>query len=667
MDYNNLNENTDLNQKLSLLKQLSSQYPNIDCALTEIINLKAILNLPKGTEHFLSDLHGEYESFTHVLRNASGVIKAKIDLVFGSTLCENDKRTLATLIYYPKEKLEIEKKKHKNIYDWYKVNLYRLIELTKVVSSKYTRSKVRKALPKDFGYIIEELINEQSAKSNKVEYYHGIIHSIIEYQKADDFIIAISKLIQRLSIDKLHIVGDIYDRGPGADKIVELLMDHHSVDIQWGNHDILWIAASAGCVSSIANVLRICLRYGHLSSLEQGYGINLRKLIIYALENYSDDPCSEFYPKITSGRPFHQKDLDLFAKMHKAITILQFKLEAQIIKRHPEFEMESYLLLDKVLFDENKILIDGKKYDLKDSKFGNINKEDPFTLTKEETELVAHLKDAFTNSRVLEKHVRFILAKGSMYLIHNSNLMYHASIPIDDFGNFKEVNIFGTPLKGKALMDKFEYTFRQGYFMEKNNPQKEKALDIMWYLWCGKYSPLFGKNKMSTFERYFIKDTSLHKEEYDNYFSFRDKESMCDIIFEEFGLDSKKSHIINGHVPVSAISGENPVKANGKLIVIDGAFSKSYQKKSGVAGYTLIYNSYGLLIGSHKPFTSIEDAINNEDDILPSKLVVEQTDSRETVAQTDIGEDILNQIYNLEMLTSAYRKGLIKELSLNLN
>lgn len=649
--------------KLKYLKLLSNQYPTIDDACTEIINLQAILNLPKGTEHFLSDIHGEYEPFVHVLKNASGVIKRKIDDIFINSLSQRDRKSLATLIYYPEQKLELIMKSEENIEDWYRITLYRLIEMCRYVSSKYTRSKVRKALPKDFSYIIEELLHEQPDRLDKEEYYNEIINTIIRVGRANEFIAALSKLIQNLVIDRLHIIGDIFDRGPGADIIMDTLINYHAVDIQWGNHDIVWMGAAAGSEACIATVIRTSSRYANLGTIEEGYGINLLPLATFAIDFYGDDECKAFSPKIENGKDYTDKDLNLMAKMHKAISIIQFKLEGEIIKRRPYFKMEDRLLLNKIDYKEGTINLDGKTYKLKDNNFPTINPDNPYELNQEEKELVEKLKSSFLNSEKLQKHVSFLFAKGSMYLKYNSNLLYHGCIPLNEDGTLKKVSIGASrkEYSGKAYLDRLEVLVREGY-LYKNNPEaKLYGMDIAWYLWNGVDSPLFGKDKMTTFERYFIEEEETHIEKKNYYFELEDDEKACNMIFKEFGLDHKVSHIINGHVPVKIKKGESPIKANGKLLVIDGGFSRAYQSQTGIAGYTLIYNSYGLLLVSHEPFESTQKAIEEEKDILSTTIVLEQEVERKRVGDTDNGKELKIQIEDLELLLDAYRKGIIKE------
>lgn len=646
---------------IKYLSLLAKQYPTIAAASTEIINLEAILNLPKGTEHFLADLHGEYEPFVHVLKNGSGAIKRKIQEVFENSLMDCEKRSLATLVYYPEQKLEIVLREEKDINDWYKINLYRLIQLCRHVSSKYTRSKVRKALPPDFSYIIEELLHEESDNNDKQGYYDGIINTIIEIERAQEFIVALSKLIQRLVIDRLHIIGDIFDRGPRPDIILDTLIDYHSVDIQWGNHDILWMGAASGNTTCIANVLRIAARYSNLDVIEDIYGINLLPLATFALKHYKNDNCTAFVPKNTDETLCGTSEIELISKMHKAITIIQFKLEYEIIKRRPEFKMDHRLLLDKINYSDGTITLNNITYELYDKSFPTININNPFELTSDEKKLVSKLQSSFINSDKLQKHVLFLFNKGRIYLTYNSNILFHGCIPLNKDKTFKSMTIHGEEYKGKKLLDKFDSLAREGYFSTRGSAEKLYGTDIMWYLWTGACSSLFGKEDMTTFERYFIKDKSTHKEKKNPYYNFRDSEEMCNMIFEEFGLDPAESRIINGHVPVKNKFGENPIKCNGKLIVIDGGFAKAYRSQTGLAGYTLTYNSYGLQLISHQPFKSIEDAFSKETDILSSTQIVEKLD-RKKVGDTDIGKELKNQIKDLKLLLKAYRKGLINEV-----
>lgn len=650
-----------IEKELKYLKVLSKQYPSISKASTEIINLEAILNLPKGTEHFISDIHGEYEPFVHVLKNGSGVIKRKIEELFSSTIRESEKKTLATLVYYPEQKLELVEREEDNIDDFYRIYIYRLVELCRYASSKYTRSKVRKLLPEDFKYIIEELLNEHVEQVHKQNYYKSIVDTIISIDRAKEFIIAISKVIQKLVVDRLHIVGDIYDRGPRPDVVLDTLMDYHSVDIQWGNHDILWMGAASGEKTCIANALRISARYSNLDIIEDIYGINLLPLATFALETYKDDSCTCFMPKGSLGETT-TTEKSLMAKMHKAISIIQFKLEGQVIKRRPEFEMNHRLLLNNINYDEGTITIKGNRYKLKDTNFPTIDKNNPYKLTKKEESVIEKLASSFKNSEKLQKHVSFLFSKGSIYLVSNGNLLIHGGVPLNEDKSFMKMKLQGKEYSGRELMDKMEILAREGYFFKDKTNQKQYGMDIMWYLWTGKCSSLFGKDDMTTFERYFIEDKETHKENKNPYFTLREDEEVCNKIFEEFELDINESHIINGHVPVESKNGESPIKANGRIIAIDGGFSRAYQKKTGIAGYTLIYNSQSLQLVSHEPFTSTEEAIVNESDILSTTMLVEHKLSRKTVRDTDAGKKLLDEVDDLKLLLMAYKKGIIKEV-----
>lgn len=646
-----------MDDKLKFLRLLSESFPTIGATTREIINLKAILNLPKGTEHFLTDIHGEYQAFNHVLRNGSGVIKDKIDDIFGDTLEEKFKKQLATVIYYPEEKINFIQELGTDMESWYRVTILRLVQVCKVVSSKYTASKVRKALPEDFSYIIQELLHEKEFSYNKKEYVRNIINTIIELDRAKEFIIAISELIQRLTIDVLHIVGDIYDRGPAPHKIMDRLMNYHNVDIQWGNHDILWMNAAAGHKGAIANVVRICSRYSNTDILEDVYGINLLPLAAFAMNTYADDDCIQFIPKESRN----EKDSSLMSKIHKAITIIQFKVEAEIIKNNPIFKMEHRILLDKIDFDKGTVKIDGIDYPLTDKNFPTLNRESPLELTTEEKEIIEKLKKSFMHSEKLQKHIKFLFAKGSMFLKYNSNLLFHGCIPVTENQEFTEVNICGKILSGKKYLEELDRVCREGYFNKTDSERRERAIDFMWYLWCGPNSPLFGKDAMKTFERYFTSDKILHKENKNPYYSFCEDINFINKIFKEFNLNPEISHIINGHVPVKEKKGESPIKAQGKLIVIDGGFSKAYQSETGLAGYTLIYNSYGMKLVSHEPFQNVKNAIENCIDIHSSTRIVKRVLQRKRVKDTDIGTKIEMQINDLYDLLNAYKQGFIKE------
>ncbi|RUA30276.1 MAG: class 3 fructose-bisphosphatase, partial [Bacteroidetes bacterium] len=583
----------EIRNNLKFLQLLAKQHGTIQSASTEIINLEAILNLPKGTEHFVSDVHAEYDTFKHILSNASGVVRRRINEIFKDELSDEEKQSLASLIYYPQEKLEVIAARGVEMNTWYRESLKRLIKVSRVVSSKYTRSKVRKSLPKDFQYIIDELLNVNENLLNKEAYFTAIIKTIIDIDRAQDFVIALSQLIQRLAIDRLHIVGDIFDRGPAADRVMEEIMKHHAVDIQWGNHDVVWMGAAAGSLAYIAIVLRISARYDNLDTIEDGYGINILPLVTFAMEKYADDPCDAFTPK-AGLESLSEYNLRIVKQVHKAISIIQFKLEGQIIKRNPQFKMDDRLLLDKMDLDKGIVVIDGKEYELSCKQFPTIDPNDPYKLTAEEADLMNKLRRSFIKSEKLQRHINFMYSHGSMYLPYNGLLLFHGAIPMDEKGYFKEVMVDGKSLKGKELLDYFDIVARRTYFENGTEKEKQKDLDQFWYLWCGPDSPLFGKKQMTTFERYFINDKKTHKEERNPYYKFRDEQIYIQKILKEFGLDSIHGHVVNGHVPVKVSKGENPVKANGQLIVIDGGMSKAYQKVTGIAGYTLIYNSYGL-------------------------------------------------------------------------
>lgn len=639
------------------LKILSKQYNNIEQVAEEIINLQAILNLPKGTELFLSDIHGEYGSFSHILNNGSGIIKKKIEDIFNSQITERERRLLATLIYYPEEKLALIKKKEEDLNEWYSITLYRLIEVAREVSSKYTRSKVRKAMPKGFDYIIDELLHLQGCGPDKETYYKQIISSIIELNRADEFIVAISNLIKRMAIDHLHVLGDIFDRGPNAKLVMNTLMKFHSLDIEFGNHDILWMGAACGNEACIANVIRICSRYDNIDTLEDGYGINIRPLTTFALKTYKDDDCEKFMPKIYDYNKYIRSDEISIAKIHKAISIIQFKLEGKLIKEHPEYEMEQRLLLDKIDYKEKTIKLNGKTYHLNDTNFPTINPEKPYELTKEEEEIIDRLQESFKNSETLNKHIIFLYSKGSIYKCFNSNLLFHGCIPMEENGEFSNVDILGRSVSGKDFFDCIDKIIRKAYFERDQIEKSKEAIDLMWYLWCGPKSPLFGKDKAATFERYFVIEKETHKEIKNPYFKLIENEETCDIILKEFGLEGKKSHIINGHIPVKEKDGESPIKANGKLLVIDGGFAKSYRGQTGRAGYTLTYNSYGLILSANEPFDSKADAIREEIDIKYDIMVNAKETERKRVADTDIGKELQEEIDDLKLLLSAYKEG----------
>ncbi len=652
-----------IEKDLRYLELLSQSFPTIADASTEIINLQAILHLPKGTEHFLADIHGENEAFQHVLKNASGNIKRKVNELFGNTLRENEKRDLCTLIYYPEQKLKIVRTAEKDIYDWYHITLHQLVKVCRDVSSKYTRSKVRKALPKDFSYIIQELLHESTEESNKVAYYNGIIDTIVSTGRADDFIIALANVIQRLIIDQLHILGDIYDRGPGAHIIMDTMARYHSWDIQWGNHDILWMGACAGNNACICNVIRLSLRYANLVTLEEGYGINLVPLATFAMETYGDDPCEEFIPRLSGGaKQVDEKTLRLTALMHKAIAIIQFKEEARLYERHPQWKMQDRILFKAIDYERGIIRLDGREYPLHGNRFPTIDPKNPTAMTEEEQALMAKLNHSFRVCEKLQKHIKLMLQHGCMYNVVNGNLLFHASIPLNDDGTLKQVEIYpGKRYAGRELMHNTGMMIRTAFQGDASTEKRRYAVDYFLYLWCGPDSPLFDKSKMATFERYFIADKTTHHEEKGNYFKLRDREEIADRIMNAFDVHDTNRHIINGHVPVHVANGENPIKANGKLMVIDGGFSQAYHKETGIAGYTLVYHSRGFQLVQHEPFTSTADAIQRGTDIVSTTQIVEMSAHRMLVADTDKGAELKQQIDDLEELLYAYRHGFLKE------
>lgn len=641
------------------LEYLAELYPTIEKAATEIINLQSVINLPKGTEHFLSDIHGEYEAFSHVLRNGSGAVRKKIDDVFGHTLGISEKRALATLIYYPRERLEMEKKQQEDIDDWYKVMLYRLIDVCKIVSSKYTRAKVRKALPADYGYIIEELITEKPEVLDKEAYYEAIIQTILEIGSAENFIIAVAELIQRLVVDHLHIIGDIFDRGPEPYKIMDCLMNYHSLDIQWGNHDVLWMGAATGQPACVASTIRICLHYGNLDVLEDGYGINMLPLATFALETYGDDPCECFAAK--GGEDSGNSQQMLERRMHKAITVMQLKLENRLIRENPEYGMENRRLLEKINYQNGTVTIGEKTYALRDKSFPTIDPAHPDELTEKEEEVLDKLIFAFRNSEKLQAHVDFLLKKGSLYRVYNGNLLYHGCMPMNEDGTLKEVQVDGKKYKGKALYDILEHNVRRA-FVSRDPKKREQGRNTLWYLWTAPNSPLYGRDKMTTFERYFLAEKETWTEVKNAYYRLIEKEETADRILQEFGLAGENVHIINGHVPVHQSAGESPVKCGGKVLIIDGGFCRAYHKETGIAGYTLIYNSYGLSLTAHEPFESTEKAIREEKDIVSRQVAVRYNMKRQLVGDTDQGRQIRQRIRELKELIEAYRTAQLKEL-----
>lgn len=651
------------NADLKYLSVLANQYPSIASAATEIVNLRAILSLPKGTEHFITDVHGEYEQFRHIMCNGSGAIQKKIEEEFGSSLGIPEKRTLAMLIYYPEIKIKQIQEQiedEESMTDWYRVTIFRLIRVCKNASSKYTRSKVRKSLPEDFAYVIDELLAGRPDVSDQEAYYFEIINSVIETGRASELICAFAHLIRRFTIDHLHVVGDIFDRGPYPHLIMDDLMQHHSVDIQWGNHDILWMGAAAGSEACMCNMLRICARYGNLGILEDAYGINLVPLMRLALESY-EGPVSKTFAVRVSDDSYDTNFAEIDAKMHKAISIIQFKLEGQLIKRHPDWEMNDRLLLDRMDPEKGTILVDGVEYQLNDTFFPTFDKEHPYDLTYEENDVVRRLKNSFLRSERLQRHIRFLYKKGSLYKVYNGNLLYHGCVPLNEDGSFQEVKLFGKKYSGKALYDILEHYARKGYY-SLDPKEKRNGQDILWYIWNHKGSPVYGKQKMATFERYFIDDKKPHEEAKNAYYRLYENEEVLDRILIEFGLDPDGAHIINGHVPVIVKKGESPIKCGGKLLVIDGGFSKAYQSKTGIAGYTLIYNSYGLILAAHEPFESLEKTVLNET-CTHSHIVMDEKNAsrRKMVGDTDTGKLLKEKIEELEELLEAYRSGALVE------
>lgn len=639
---------------LAYLKLLAKEYPSLKAASSEIINLIAICGLPKGTEYFFSDLHGEYEAFIYLLRSASGIIREKIRATYGYIIPEEEQVELANLIYYPDRNLNKIIQQGRGTEDWQRITVNRLVQICKEVSSKYTRSKVRKKMPREFGYVIDELLHVDYNDENKRVYYEEIIRSIIDTGIADKFIVALCELIQNLAIDSLHIIGDIFDRGPRADIIMNELMHFHDVDIQWGNHDISWMGAATGNPACVCNVLRIAISYNSFDVLEDGYGINLRPLSMFASKVYRDDPCSQFTPKILDENIYDAVDPGLAAKMHKAIAVIQFKVEGQIIKRHPGYKMDDRILLEAVDYNRGVVTIEGTEYPMLDTMFPTIDPKHPLRLTKEEDELLHTLIMSFRHSGLLHKHIRFLYTNGALYQCHNGNLLYHGCIPMRPDGSFEGMICNGEELTGRALMDYIGEQIHKAYFLSEDDPEKNGARDFMWYLWCGAKSPVFGKDKMTTFEHYFVADKAIHRERLNPYYKLSQQEDVCDRILQEFGLYGEGSHIINGHVPVKIKDGEMPVKANGKLFVIDGGLSKAYQKYTGIAGYTLIYNSHHLALAEHKPF-------NPEQENTPRVAIVEKMKNRIMVSDTDKGKELMAQIEDLKELSAAYRRGDIKE------
>lgn len=654
------------------LRLLSDRFPNADAVVTELINLHAILSLPKGTEHFVSDLHGASSAFIHMIKNASGVVRRKVDDIYGDSIAETEKRALCALIYYPDERIRMVQQQGLDaealpmaaptMVDWYRRRIHQTLDVTRSVSVKYTRSKVRKMLPKNFAYVIEELLYESSIERDRTRYFHSIIDAIIDTGRAEQLLIAISYLIHALAIDTLHVVGDIFDRGPGAPKIMEVLSTVRDYDIQWGNHDILWMGAFAGNWALIATVLRVSIRYANIETLEEGYGINLLPLANFAMETYGNDPCTIFQTKDFENNPRLTRSAQLMAKMHKAISIIQFKLEGQTILRHPEYQMTDRLFLDKIDYARGVITIDGVEYPITDSYLPTIHADSPYELSQEEHELMQQLARSFRKSERAQKHLRILYQHGSLYLVRNSFLLYHAAIPLNDDGSLMEVDVCGVRAKGKALMDRIDRVVRRAYFGK--GQEKADALDYMLYLWCGYGSPLYHKDKMSTFERYFIGVPELEHERKGAYYTLADRRDVCEMILREFGLDPATGRIVNGHIPVRTIKGEKPVRADGKRFVIDGGFSKPYQEKTGISGYTLIYNSHGIQLVEHEKFESREQAVISGSDIHSRIQLQDFTHQRILVRDTDRGRELIRQVNDLQQLLQAYQMGLIEERNL---
>ena len=650
-------------ENLHYLKMLARQYPTVQAASTEIINLQAILNLPKGTEHFVSDVHGEYEAFLHILNSASGVVREKLDDLFAATVSKAERDQLATLIYYPKEKLEEIQRETPDMREWYRITFHRLIEICRLVSSKYTRSKVRKAMPREYAYIIDEMLHTHYEDNDKRDYYENIISTIIDIGRASNFLVQLCELIKRLAVDHLHVVGDIFDRGPRADIILDSLLDYHSVDIQWGNHDVLWMGAASGSRTLVATVLANSLRYNNLEVIETGYGISLRPLSVFANEVYKDCDVHRFAVKLTGpdADQYSEKDKLLSARMHKAITLILFKLEGQKLLRHPEYGMSDRLLLDKIDYQSKCITIGDTTYPLEDVDFPTVDPKDPYTLTPEEDTVINQLTASFLRSEKLQKHIRFLYSKGSLYKVFNGNLLFHGCIPMTANGELLSFQIGGKERKGQEFLDYADTAARQAYYHKLGTPERQLGMDFLWFLWAGRNSPIFGRDRMTTFERRLIKDESAWTEPKNPYYTYYQDPAVCDMLLKEFGLEGPHCHIINGHIPVKSKKGESPIKGGGKLIVIDGGFCKAYQPTTGIAGYTLIYNSWVLRIVSHEPFCGRKTAIEKNMDIANSSRVFERMDTRIKIAQTDIGAKLQAQADALRDLLSAYKAGAVPE------
>lgn len=650
-------------EELHYLKMLARQYPTVQSASTEIINLQAIMNLPKGCEHFISDVHGEHEAFLHILNSGSGVVRERLDLLFENRISRAELDQLATLIYYPEEKMEDLKPLIEDIEEWYRITLHRLIEVCRSVSARYSRSKVRKALPAEYAYVIEELLHTHSDEIDKHDYYENIINTIIDTGQAPDFIASVSKVIKNLSVDHLHLVGDIFDRGPRADIIMDALLKYHSVDIQWGNHDILWMGAASGSRTLVATVLSNSIHYNNLEVVETGYGISLRPLSVFANEVYTDCDVSCFSVKLTGddAAQYTEKDKLMSARMHKAITVILFKLEGQKIQRHPEYHMEDRLLLDKIDYENKSITIHGKTYPLEDTDFPTIDPERPYELSAEESAVIDQLTASFQRSEKLQRHVRFLYSKGSLYKIYNGNLLFHGCIPLTGEGELMTFTLDGKERKGKEFLDYADTAARQAYYYKQGSPERKLGMDFLWFLWAGRNSPIFGRDRMTTFERRLVKNEDAWAEPKNAYYALYQNPAVCNFILKEFGLEGLHCHIINGHVPVKAKKGESPIKGGGKLIVIDGGFCKAYQPTSGIAGYTLIYNSHSYRIIAHQPFAGREKAICENFDITSSTEVFERLERRQKIADSDVGQELQSRIDDLKLLLDAYHDGAVAE------
>jgi len=649
-------------EELRYLKMLSRQYPTVHAASTEIINLRAILNLPKGCEHFISDVHGEHEAFLHILNSCSGVIRDRLNQLFQDSVPQAELNQLATLIYYPEEKLRELRHEIADLDEWYRITIYRLIELARAVTGRYSRSKVRTMLPADYAYIIEELLHIHSEEIDKQDYFKNIIATIVEIGQAPDIIAALCGVIKYAAVDHLHLVGDIFDRGPRADIIMDSLLNHHSVDVQWGNHDVLWMGAASGSRTLVATVLANSIHYNNLEVVETGYGISLRPLSVFANEVYRHCDVSRFAVKLTSDEGhYSEKDKLLSARMHKAISIILFKLEGQKILRHPEYGMADRLLLDKIDYADKSITLGGKRYALEDTDFPTIDPENPYALTDEENAVIDQLTASFERSEKLQKHVRFLYSKGSLYKIYNGNLLFHGCIPMDEQGEFLAFNLDGVERRGKDFLDYADKAARQAYYYRRDSAERKLGMDFLWFLWAGRNSPIFGRDRMTTFERRFIADESAWAEPKNAYYTLYNDPAVCERILKEFGLEGPHCHIINGHVPVKTKKGESPIKGGGKLIVIDGGFCKAYQPTSGIAGYTLIYNSHSFRIVAHQPFCGREKAIRDDSSISSTTEVFEHLETRQKIQSTDIGREIEERITDLRALLDAFRDGAVKE------